>query len=160
MERSMSSPEGGAGQQETSPKLPRPIYNWMSLIGSLVAVIGATVSVFLVIVGLATSDESGYSGLLLIFPIAFAGLGVALVAAGYFRERWRQKRGRHSSFFERTVVDPWGYVGRTGLLAILAGVIVGTFAILGAGAGSSATRPSRVPTSWRRTPIRRGWHCC
>ncbi|MBW2232464.1 MAG: NapC/NirT family cytochrome c [Deltaproteobacteria bacterium] len=138
----MSDREGGGDASEdegaTSSIIPNPIYNWMSVIGSVVAAIGMAVAIFLLLIGLATRDESGYSGLILLFPVAFTGLGVALLAAGYIRERRRQKQGRHSSFFERTVVDPWDFVSKTGLAAILAAIIVSTFALLGAGAGSLA----------------------
>ena len=138
----MSSSEGGAstgaGEPKNAPVIPNPIYNWMSVIGSVVAAASVTVTIFLVVIGLLTRDESGYSGLLLLFPMMFGALGFALVATGYIRERWRQGHGRHSSFFERTVVDPWSYVSTRGLIVILAVVIGGTFAVLAAGGGSVA----------------------
>ena len=54
------------------------------------------------------------------------------------RERWRHKRGRHSSFLQRIVVDPFAFVRKTGALVIVSGLAIGTFALLGAGAGSLA----------------------
>jgi len=138
----MSSLEGGreskTDDQETSSSPPNPIYNWMSVIGSVVSATSLAAAVFFVVIGLVTGDESGYAGLILIIPAAFTGLGFALVSAGYVRERRRQKKGLRSSLFDRTEIDPWGYVSRTGLVGILTTVVVATFAIMGAGVGSIA----------------------
>jgi hypothetical protein len=138
----MSSPEDGresnAGEQEASPGIPHPIYNWMSVIGIVVSTTSLAAVVFFVVISLVTGDESGYAGLFLIIPAAFAGLGFALVCAGYVRERRRQKKGLRSSLFDRTEIDPWDYVRRTGLAGILATVAAVTFAMLGAGVGSVA----------------------
>jgi hypothetical protein len=120
------------------PLIPHPIYNWMSAIGSAIAVISATIAIFLVLIGLLSGDVSGYSGLLLLFPFTSGAIGVGLAIAGYWRELGRRKRGRHSSFVELTVVDPFYFVRRTGVAAVLAGLVVATFALMTAGAGSLA----------------------
>jgi len=135
---SESEPEPAADGGAPKPPVPHPIYNWMSVIGSAIAASANTIAIFLVALGMLTGDTSGYAGLLLIFPVAFALLGFVLIAAGFVRERRRQKRGVHSSFFERTIVDPFHFVSRTGLVVILAGLALGTFAVMGVGASGLA----------------------
>lgn len=135
---SQSEDPPASGAAAPSPKTPHPIYNWMSVIGSAIAAAALTTTIFLVALGMLSGDGGGYGGLLLIFPVAFTGLSLVLVLAGYLRERRRQKRGVHSSFFERTVVDPFHIVTQTGLIIILASLAVGTFLLLGAGAGGMA----------------------
>jgi nitrate/TMAO reductase-like tetraheme cytochrome c subunit len=130
--------DSSSGERDASPETPNPIYNWMSVIGSVLAAASVTITAFLLVIGLVTSDESGYTGLLLLAPVLAALLGFGLIAAGYIRERWRQSHGRQSSFFALTVVDPFRFVTATGLAVILAGVAFGTFAVLGAGAGAVA----------------------
>jgi len=133
-----SEGEPTAGGSSPSGEVPHPIYKWMSVIGSALAASAFTAAVFLFALGWLSGDESGYAGLLLLFPFGFGGLGLVLVLAGYLRERRRQRQGRHSSFFEKTVVDPFHWVRQTGVIVILAGFAFGTFLLLGAGAGSMA----------------------
>ena len=131
-ETSASDPEGGGN-------LPNPIYNWMSASGSALVVCGGTAAAFFLLLGFMDRGQSGYSGLLLLPPAVIILIGCLLVASGYLRERWRQKHGRRSSFFETTVVDPWGFVRSRGPLAIVSGVALATFSLLVAGAASLAT---------------------
>jgi hypothetical protein len=137
----------GSGEKGTDPGpaeagqasgLPRPIYNWLSIVGCALAACGPTALVFFALVGVVIGDASGYAALAFLPPIAVTGLGLVLIVVGWVRERWRQKHGRHSSFHERWVVDPSRYVRHTGPLVILAGLVFGTFLLLGAGAGSVA----------------------
>ncbi len=133
-------PEEPSGAEDplTEPLIPHPIYNWISMIGSVLSVCSGTIAIFLVVIDVLSGDDSGYSGLLLIFPVAFGGLGLGLLMAGFWHEVRRRRQGRHSSFVELTVVDPFYFVRRTGIAAMLAGLVLATFAILAAGAGSLA----------------------
>jgi hypothetical protein len=130
--------DASSEEQGASSQIPNPIYNWMSVLGGIFVAASLTVTIFLLGIGLVTVDESGYSGLLLLAPIFVSVVGLAFVLGGYLRERRRQKHGRHSSFFEHTVIDPFAFVSKTGLAAILAGIALGTFALLTLGAGSLA----------------------
>ncbi len=136
----MSSDQNGSEPGPTEPEgasdFPNPIYNWMSIQGFVLAACCLTATIFFLIIGLLMGEESGYSGLILLPIVALSGLGFMLIMGGLLRERWRQKRGRHSSFFEKTVVDPWGTVSRTGLAVILLGVMAATLGLLTAGAGA------------------------
>jgi hypothetical protein len=127
-----SGPEGGS-------ELPHPIYNWMSTFGGTFAVCGWAAAIFFLLLGLVERGQSSYSGLLLLPPLVIIVLGTLLAVAGYLRERWRQKHGRRSSFFEKTVVDPWAFVRHRGNIALVSGVALVTFSLLVAGAGSMAT---------------------
>jgi hypothetical protein len=110
----------------------------MSAIGGAVCAIGASAMTFFFVLGLFSADEGGYAGLLLLPPLLVAMVGFAFFVAGWIRERRRQQRGEHSSFFDRYVVDPWQFVRSKGPFVILGGVALITVALLSAGAGSLA----------------------
>lgn len=116
--------------------LPAPFYNWMSVIGGVIMVISATTTVFFVIVDVATDIGGDYTGLLLIIPFGLTGIGLALLLAGSWRERRRQKRGVHSSFLERTVINPYQLVSRASVASILAGLVAATGVLLGISLGT------------------------
>jgi hypothetical protein len=116
--------------------LPPPIYNWMSLIGCGLAVVSLTALAFFALVGLVIHRDTGYGGLAFLPPFLTALLGLVLTLAGWLRERWRHKRGRHSSFLQRWVVDPFGMLRGVGLRVAFAVTVAVTFGLLGAGAAS------------------------
>lgn len=115
-----------------------PIFNWMSIISGGIIAVSATAMLFFVVMGLLTNGEGGYAGLLLLPPFLFVLVGAAFFVGGWIREMRRQARGQHSSFFQRYTVDPWKLFRQVGPIAMLAGLGVGTFALLSAGAASVA----------------------
>jgi hypothetical protein len=128
--------DGGTGADAGGSAVPHPIYNWMSGIGAALVAVGLTAIAFLVLLELITGPGSGYAGLALLLPAGLVGLGFVLVAAGWLRERRRQARGEHSSFYETWAVDPWGIVRGRGIWFVPMLVAAGTFALFGAGAGT------------------------
>lgn len=100
---------------DTQPDAPRPIYNWMSGIGSALAALGGTAIVFQVLVEWISGGGSGYAGLALLPAALLVAVGAALVLAGWLRERRRQRRGERSSFYDTVVVDPFAFVRERGL---------------------------------------------
>ncbi len=129
--------EGTSAARSSGP-VPHPIYNWMSFIGGSLVAVGATATVFFTVIDMVTEGDTGYAGLMLIFPVFAALVGVVLVAGGWLRERRRQKRGERSSFFDQWVVDPFAFVRRIGPMVVVGGVAAGTLTLLAAGAGSVA----------------------
>jgi hypothetical protein len=126
--------QGGDGA--TTP--PHPVFNWMSIIAGAVVAVGVTAMAFFFVLGMVTHEAGGYAGLLLLPPLLLGAGGFVFFVAGWLREIRRQKRGEHSSFFGRYVIDPWQFVRRTGTLVILGGLTLTTLALLSAGAGSMA----------------------
>jgi hypothetical protein len=124
----------GAGPQSQGP--PHPIYNWMSGIGTGLVAVSLTALAFLLLIEIIAGEGSGYTGLALLPPFALALIGFGLVLAGWLRERRRQARGEHSSFFEAWVLDPWSIVRGRGPWFIPLVLSAATFALLGAAAGS------------------------
>lgn len=123
---------------DTAPERtsPRPIYNWMSGIGAALVAVGLGTLAFQIGVAWIVGAGSGYAGLALLPAAGLLGLGAALILTGWLRERRRQKRGRHSSFYETWVVDPWSLVRDRGLWFVPLLVAAGTFALFAAGAGT------------------------
>lgn len=119
-------------------EFPHPIFNWLSITGLALLSSSLAAVVFFLLIGLVTSDESSYAVLTVLPPVLLGLLGFLLAVVGLVRERWRHRRGRHSSFLERIVVDPLTFVRNTGALVIVSVLALGTFALLGAGAGSLA----------------------
>jgi len=110
----------------------------MSFIGMSFAAVGLTVAIFFLVIDMVTEEVTGYAGLALLPPVLVALLGAGLLLSGWLRERWRQKRGRRSSFFDQWVVDPFAFVLRTGPVAVVGGIVLFTVTLLAAGAGSVA----------------------
>ena len=130
----------GAGQiKKLKSRDENAIFNWLSVTGCALAACALAAALFFFLIGLLVSDSSGYAGVTFLPPLALALLGFALIGAGIVRERWRRKRGRPSSFFRKRVVDPSRLIRGTGLIAIISGLVIGTFALLVAGAGLLAT---------------------
>ena len=123
-----------AGPESQGP--PHPIYNWMSGIGASLFAVSLTAIAFLLLIEIIAGEGSGYAGLTLLPPFALVLVGLGLVLGGWLRERRRQARGEHSSFFEAWVVDPWSIVRGRGLWFIPLMLSAATFALLGAAAGS------------------------
>jgi len=134
-EDSPGPPAGGEGTDDPGG-FPHPIYNWMSGIGSALIAMGITVIAFLVLVELITGGSSGYAGLALVPPLILALIGGGLVVGGWLRERRRQTRGEHSSFFETWVVDPWSVVRGRGPWFVPLCLAAATFVSLLGGASS------------------------
>lgn len=116
--------------------LSNPIYNWLSIFGCILAVGSLTSIVFFVLVGLFADGESSYGGLAFLPPVAIALLGVGMILYGFVREVRRQKRGRHSSFHRKWVVEPSSLIRGVSPWAIGSGIVIGTLVVLGGGAGS------------------------
>jgi NapC/NirT cytochrome c family, N-terminal region len=131
----MTEQEEGAAQP---PEHPHPIYNWLSFSGLALTAASTTAFAFFALIGFVSSGESAYGGLTLLPPLAGALFGLCLTLAGWFRERRRQKRGRHSSFLKKQVFDPLGIVRGAGLGVVIVGLMAGTLGLLTAGAGSLA----------------------
>jgi hypothetical protein len=134
-EEAPGSPEGGEGRDD-SGDFPHPIYNWMSGIGAGLIAVSIAIVLSMISVEIVTGGSSGYAGLALVPPFVASLIGAGLVLGGWLRERRRQTRGEHSSFFETWVVDPWALVRGRGPWFVplcLAGI---TFAILLGGASS------------------------
>lgn len=125
------------GRSSGGGRPPHPIYNWLSVTGLFLAACGMTTVVFFLLVGLV-SRESGYGGLMAVPPLAVALLGVLVTLAGWLRERWRQKHGRHSSFLGTWVFRPFAFLRGAGLGMATVVVMAGTLIVLGAGVGSLA----------------------
>lgn len=129
--------EGAPAGTEDGGRRPHPIYNWLTLTGLALVACNVTALAFFVIVGVVSS-ESGYTGLMLLPPLAGVLLGVGLALAGFVRERWRQQHGRQSSFLARRVLDPFAFLRGTGLGVATLGLMIATLGLLVAGAGSLA----------------------
>jgi hypothetical protein len=108
----------------------------MSLIGCALVVVSLTAAVFFALVGYLSHRDAGYGVLVLLPPLLLAGPGAALVLAGWLRERRRHRRGLHSSFLRRWVIDPFGMLRGVGPRVILAATAAGTFSLFAAGACS------------------------
>ena len=117
---------------------PRPIDNWRSVIGAVIAAVGGTATTFLLVIDLLTEEATGYAGLALLPPILVFWVGCGFVVAGWMREKRRQRRGEFSSFIDHIDFDPLLFVRTTGRLVLLLGVSLATVALLVAGAGSVA----------------------
>jgi hypothetical protein len=138
----MASNEDGNGIERVDDDerrlLPKAIDNWRSVIGASIAAVGATATVFFLVIDLFGEQSSGYAGLKLLPTILVFLFGCALVLAGWIREKGRQKRGEFSSFIDHIDFDPLRFVRNVGPLVLLVGISLGTLTILGAGAGSVA----------------------
>jgi hypothetical protein len=108
----------------------------MSGIGAGLGAVSLTATAFLLLIDAIAGEGSGYSGLALLPPFSLVLVGVGLVLGGWLRERRRQARGEHSSFFEAWVLDPWSIVRGRGAWFIPAVLSAATLALLGAAAGS------------------------
>jgi hypothetical protein len=117
---------------------PHPIFNWLSVTGLVLLVCGVAAVVFFLLIGFVTPGESGYAILLVLPPLLLCGVAAVLVLVGLVRERRRLRRGQRSSFLQPIVFHPLGSLRRLGAVAVAVGLTVGTFALLGAGAGSVA----------------------
>ena len=125
--------EGEQGGAEGDERRPHPFYNWLSLTGLALAACNVTALAFFVLVGVF-ARESGYGGLTLLPLVGGGLLGLGLALAGFIREQWRQKHGRHSSFLGSWVLHPLGFVRGTGLGVATLGLMIVTLALLVAGA--------------------------
>lgn len=112
------------------------IYNSLSIVGAAIAVIGATITAFLLLIDVFTAEATGYAGLALLPPVLLSGIGFALFAGGWVREIRRRRRGLHSRFVDTWVINPLSIVRNVGLLVLLPAISVLTIALLTAGAGS------------------------
>jgi NapC/NirT cytochrome c family, N-terminal region len=130
--------QGGTAGAGGSGNPPHPIYNWLSFVGIVITASSLTAVVFFALIGALKSGASGYGGLTLLPPLAGVLIGLCLVLAGWLRERWRQKHGRHSSFLEKRLLDPLGFVRGAGPVLVGAGLVGATLVLLTAGAGSLA----------------------
>jgi len=127
--------DDGAAQ---SAERHHPIYNWLSFSGLALTAASATAFAFFALIGLVTGGESAYGGLTLLPPAGGVLIGLCLTLAGWLRERWRQKHGRHSSFLKKQVLHPVGIVRSAGLGLVVAALMAGTLGLLTAGATSLA----------------------
>jgi len=116
--------------------LSNPVYNWLSVIGAVVTLAALTAAFFFFLVGLLSTGGAGYDVLVFIPLAGLVGLGVVLFVTGVIRERRRQRRGQHSSFHQRYVIDPSRLIRGASWLTISFGVVLGTLVVLGGGAGS------------------------
>jgi hypothetical protein len=130
-----NTPGGGedAGSDEI---LANPVYNWLSVIGAAVAIAALTAAVFFFLIGFVTKGGTGYSGLVFLPPAGIVVVGVLMFIAGWTRERRRQRRGEHSSFHQRYVIDPSRLIRGVSWVTIGSGIVVGTLAVLSGGAGA------------------------
>lgn len=118
------------------PRLP-PIYNWLSITGAVVAVIGSTAFAFFFSIDLISRTESGYMGVTFIPPLLLALFGIVLVAGGFVREKRRRKKGRSTSFTGEWFINVRDKLtGARFVATFLFGAIVVTFGLLVFGAGS------------------------
>lgn len=130
-----SGPNGGNAPKDDD-LLQNPVYNWLSIFGALVAIGGLTATAFFVVIGFVVHEGSGYAGLTIIPPLLLAMIGMGMFVFGVVRERWRQKRGRHSSFHRRWVIDPSSIIRGVSPWVIGLGIVVGALIVSGGGAGS------------------------
>ena len=89
-----------------SRRLPGIFYNWITVVGALVAVVTFTVIVLLYLLDVFVQGTTIYLGLLtfVILP-AFVILGLVLIAVGGFLEHRRRVRGEVSTFLTQIRVD-------------------------------------------------------
>ena len=89
-----------------SRRLPDIFYNWMTLVGALMAVATFSVIVLLLLIDRLVQGTTIYLGLLtfLILPV-FLVLGLVLIAVGALLERRRQARGEVSHFPKEIRID-------------------------------------------------------
>jgi len=134
LERNGEEPSRPAGDGER--RLPR-IYNWLSISGAIVALIGSTACAFFFAADLTSRRESGYMGVTYLPALALALVGFALVAAGFFREVRRRKLGRSTSFTGELFIDVRDKLTTTRFVAtFVVGAVAVTFGLLVIGAGS------------------------
>jgi nitrate/TMAO reductase-like tetraheme cytochrome c subunit len=125
-------------EEDGSRPDPLAIDNWRSVFGAVIAAISATVTIFLLVIDLFTAEATGYAGLALLPPVLVFLFGCGLVAAGWIREKRRQRRGEYSSFLDRIDLDPQRFVRSTGRWALLLGISLATVGLLVVGASSVA----------------------
>jgi hypothetical protein len=125
-------------KREEGAQPPRPIENWRSVIGAVIAAIGATATAFLLVIDLLTEEATGYAGLALLAPMFLFVFGCGLVVAGWVREKRRRRRGESTGFIDHWTFDPLRYVRSTGPIVLLLGISVATVGLLATGAGSVA----------------------
>jgi len=122
--------------REGKPDLP-PIYNWLSIIGAVMAAAGATALAFFIVIDLVSLNTSGYMGVTFLPPLALTLLGIALVAGGYIRENLRRKKGRSTRFTGKLLINIRDRLTDLKFVVMfLLGTTVVTFAILLVGAGA------------------------
>ncbi len=133
--RKPAEPIGESGD-DPDDLLSKPIYNWLSVFGGVIALGSLTSVIFFLILEFVSRVGTGYSGLALLPPIGIAVIGSVMMLVGYVRERWRQKRGLHSSFHRRWVIEPSSLIRGVSPFVIGSGVVITTLLLLGGGAGS------------------------
>lgn len=109
----------------------------MSIIGSIVVVMGSTAFAFFFISEFISRSSSGYIGLTYLPPLALTLFGIVLVAFGFYREVRRRKNGRHTHFTGEWVINVQDKLRGPRFAATFAiGAAAVTFGILIIGAGS------------------------
>ncbi|MDP6777557.1 MAG: NapC/NirT family cytochrome c [Candidatus Latescibacteria bacterium] len=89
-----------------SRRLPDIFYNWISMVGALMAIATFSVIVLLLLIDRFVQGTTIYLGLLtfLVLPV-FVVLGLVLIAAGGLLDRRRQARGEVSHFPKQIEID-------------------------------------------------------
>ena len=129
-------PDGpGSSPAPPAPDAPalKPIYNWLSITGALIAVVGFTALVFFLVLALFTGETSGYGGLTVLPLLAITLLGAAMAALGILREQRRRAAGQSPS------IGHWSfslnaYTQDPLAISVLVGAVVVSLAVLGIGA--------------------------
>lgn len=135
VERHDPKSSGGAvGGGSQGP--PKVVYNWLSVVGFVLAAVGATSGIFFAVIGAWLGDGSGYSGLTFLPPLVLLVLGCGLVPAGALRETSRRTRGERPGFTSQWSVDLRKLTHTWGSLLFLAGTVGVTVFALGFGAGA------------------------
>ena len=89
-----------------SRRLPDIFYNWISMVGALMAIATFSVIVLLLLIDRFVQGTTIYLGLLtfLVLPV-FVVLGLVLIAAGGLLDRRRQARGEVLHFPKQIEID-------------------------------------------------------
>lgn len=87
-------------------RLPKPFYNWTSLVGATIAIISLFMIVFLFIISLIYKESSSYLGLVIyiVLPV-FLVIGLIIIPIGMIRKHRREKRSKGTVELKWPVFD-------------------------------------------------------
>jgi len=116
--------------------IPRSFYNWLSIVGTVLAVGGATGALFFTLLDAATGKQRSYPGVMLLPFLLPVVLGGALVLIGLMRERARRKHGLGPSITASISIDLARLTRRRPFFFIVAGTVTASVLVFGFGFAS------------------------
>jgi len=87
-------PEDAPPEPKDPGKPPRLFYNWISLVGGILAIAGLTGALFFIIIDAESDNVSGYTSMTYIPPLGVYVLGLVVVVLGIFVEQRHRASGK------------------------------------------------------------------